>query len=309
MITLLVILSLSQSGHVTIVGKSSTKCLSFGVAKTNCRFCKNVIRRKVPATKHKCGKNWTGSSKAMEPFLTLKCLHDLKRKGLEVNALTMDDDTSTYTRKCFSYTVSQNQGDPDGIKRNLTAIVPHSYGEYGGCVQKWCRAGDANYRHSDQRIRPSSATMTEKLATLSTTNPNNNMNMMISRKAPKGSHYSESESLDIRVSAAVAQKNEGHAYILKVNDAHSLSPGQITMKRCQELDKKRKFNATQHRTVKQKRCRIELKVVFCDILDNDTNLDITCSIATRPMLRVMSGAVLYAPSFASPMILSQSIQK
>ncbi|WAR16624.1 hypothetical protein MAR_031218 [Mya arenaria] len=44
-----------------------------------------------------------------------------------------------------------------------------------------------------------------------------------------------------------------------VNDAHSLSPGHITTKRCQELDKKRQFNATQHRTVKQKRRRIELK--------------------------------------------------
>ncbi|XP_052814074.1 uncharacterized protein LOC128241142 [Mya arenaria] len=87
----------SLSGHVTIVGKSSRKCSSFGVAK-KCRFCKNAIRRKVPATKHKCGKNWTGSSKAMGAFLTLKCLQDLKRKGLEVNALTMDDDTSTYTR-------------------------------------------------------------------------------------------------------------------------------------------------------------------------------------------------------------------
>ncbi|WAR14577.1 LOW QUALITY PROTEIN: hypothetical protein MAR_004682, partial [Mya arenaria] len=82
--------------HVTIVGKSSKKCLSFGVAKK--LFCKNAIRGKVPATNHKCGKNWTGSSKAMEPFLTLKCLQDLKRKGLEVNALTMDDDTSTYAK-------------------------------------------------------------------------------------------------------------------------------------------------------------------------------------------------------------------
>ncbi|WAR06301.1 hypothetical protein MAR_021670 [Mya arenaria] len=86
-------------------------------------------------------------------------LQDLKRKGLEVNALTMDDDTSTYTRvkrcpfpslrkiKCFFYAVSQNQGDTDGIKRNFTVIVPHSFVEHGGCDQKWCHAGDANYRH------------------------------------------------------------------------------------------------------------------------------------------------------------------
>ncbi|WAR16597.1 hypothetical protein MAR_031191 [Mya arenaria] len=238
------LLSSIQRSHVRIVGKASKKCLSFGVAKKNCRSCKNAIRKKVPATKHKCRKNCTGSSKVMEPFLSLECLQHLKRKGLEVNALTMDDDTSTYARvkrclfpslrtnsdknhvvknmtnclykKYFSYAVSQNQGDPDDIKRNLTAIVPHSYGEHGDCDQKWCRAGDTNYRHSSlprgknltgQAVREdikkvrdpyTSAKMTEKLATLSTTNPNEHNNMMISRKAPKGSHYSESESLDIR---------------------------------------------------------------------------------------------------------------
>ncbi|XP_052777841.1 uncharacterized protein LOC128215166 [Mya arenaria] len=148
------------------------------------------------------------------------------------------------------------RGDPDGIKRNLTAIVPHSYGEHGGCDRKWCRAGDANNRHSslprgknltDQAIREdiekvidpyTNAKMTEKLATLSTTNSNENMNMMISRKAAKGSHYSESESLGIRVS---------------------------------ELDKKSLFNATQHRTVKQKRRRIELKE---QRIRNDTSAEV-----------------------------------
>ncbi|WAR14575.1 hypothetical protein MAR_004680, partial [Mya arenaria] len=200
------------------------------------------------------------------------CLYKVKSNNKKIG-----NETISFVKKCFSYAVSQNQGDHDGIKRNLTAIVPHSYGEHGGCDQTWCRAGDANYRHSslpcgknltDQAVREdiekvidpyTSAKMTEKLATLSTTNPNENINMMISRKAPKGSHYTESESFDIRVSAAVAQENEGYAYILKVNDAHSLSPGHITTKRCHELDKKRQFNATQHSTVKQKRRRIELK--------------------------------------------------
>ncbi|WAR10520.1 hypothetical protein MAR_035596 [Mya arenaria] len=39
-----------------------------------------------------------GLVKSNGAFLTLKCLQDLKRKGLEVNALTKDDDTSTNTR-------------------------------------------------------------------------------------------------------------------------------------------------------------------------------------------------------------------
>ena len=39
---------------------------------------------------------------------------------------------------------------------------------------------------------------------------------MVARKAPKAMHYSGSESLDYRVSAAVSQKNEGRAYLLQV---------------------------------------------------------------------------------------------
>ncbi|XP_052777842.1 uncharacterized protein LOC128215169 [Mya arenaria] len=177
----------------------------------------------------------------------------------ELDGLFKSNGAIPDTKMPSGFEKKSRRGDPDGIKRNLTAIVPHSYGEHGGCDRKWCRAGDANNRHSslprgknltDQAVREdiekvidpyTNAKMTEKLPTLSTTNSNENMNMMISRKAAKGSHYSESESLGIRVSVTVAQKTDGHAYILK------------------ELDKKRLFNATQHRTVKQKRRRIELK--------------------------------------------------
>ncbi|WAR20353.1 hypothetical protein MAR_002191 [Mya arenaria] len=63
----------------------------------------------------------------------IKMPSGFEKKSLEVKALTTDDDTSTYTRKFFSYAVSQNLSDPDGIKRNLTAIVSHNYEEHGGC--------------------------------------------------------------------------------------------------------------------------------------------------------------------------------
>ena len=58
--------------------------------------------------------------------------------------------------------------------------------------------------------------MLENLAHVQSTNGNENMNHMIARKAPKSVTYSESESLDFRVSAAVAQKNEGRQYVLQV---------------------------------------------------------------------------------------------
>ena len=58
--------------------------------------------------------------------------------------------------------------------------------------------------------------MVDKLANLESSNANENMNNIIARKAPKAVHFSGSESLDYRVSAAVAQKNEGHSYIIQV---------------------------------------------------------------------------------------------
>ena len=56
----------------------------------------------------------------------------------------------------------------------------------------------------------------EKLSQLGSSNCVENMNQQIARKAPKALHFSESESLDFRVSAAVLQKNEGHSYICEV---------------------------------------------------------------------------------------------
>ncbi|KAK3100622.1 hypothetical protein FSP39_022733 [Pinctada imbricata] len=57
----------------------------------------------------------------------------------------------------------------------------------------------------------------ESLSDLGTSNPNENLNNMISKKAPKSQHYSGSESLAYRVSAAVAQKNTGHKYLIEVS--------------------------------------------------------------------------------------------
>ena len=48
------------------------------------------------------------------------------------------------------------------------------------------------------------------LQTVQTTNPNESMNHKISRKAPTGGTWTESESLNFRVAAAVLQKNEGY---------------------------------------------------------------------------------------------------
>lgn len=52
----------------------------------------------LQAKQHACRRNWNGSSKAMEPFLTATCLQRLKDKGMDIKRLVMDGDTSTFTR-------------------------------------------------------------------------------------------------------------------------------------------------------------------------------------------------------------------
>ena len=63
---------------------------------------------------------------------------------------------------------------------------------------------------------------------------------MVATKAPKCKHYSASGSLKRRVSCAVAQKNEGHAYLCDVNQRAGVSPGEVFGKFAKSLDRKRK---------------------------------------------------------------------
>ena len=143
--------------------------------------------------------------------------------------------TINYLKKNFTYAISQNKNDVNGLKQNINAIVPHAFGKHELCRRSWCKF------YTDKDYRPPSLpfgkylddlnletaltglfsqyttdTMVTKLSHMESTNANENMNQVISRKAPKASHFSGSESLDYRVAAAVAQKNEGHAYILQV---------------------------------------------------------------------------------------------
>ena len=267
------------TGHVTMIGTQSKRCLNFGVAKKSCRICQHAKKMKVTPRKHSCRHNWSGSSKGMESYLTVKGLTDLKTKGLNVDRIVMDDDTTTFSRakksispdliKCsdknhvvknftnhlykikekhksfssktisyfkknFSYAISQNKMDTKGVRNNLLSIVPHAFGKHAQC-QSWCKTrANPNYRptslpygkylnddplEADLTVlveKYTSVQMLEKLANLSSSNANENLNYMIARKAPKSAHFSGSESLDFRVSAAVAQKNEGHSYILQV---------------------------------------------------------------------------------------------
>ena len=156
-------------------------------------------------------------------------LYKIKEKHKSLSSKTI-----SYFKKNFSYAISQNKKDTNSLLLNLQAIIPHAFGKHELC-QSWCKS------HTNKDYKPTSLpfgkylqdsaletdltmliekyttnTMVEKLANLESSNANENMNNIIARKAPKASHFSGSESLDYRVSAAVVKKNEGHSYILQV---------------------------------------------------------------------------------------------
>lgn len=52
--------------------------------------------------------------------------------------------------KCIKYVFAKNQGDPDDMRQNLEALVPHQFGDHTKCVPRFCgykRKPDETYLH------------------------------------------------------------------------------------------------------------------------------------------------------------------
>lgn len=87
-------------GYATIIGKETGRIVHFATRNGYCRTCdsaKKKIPRKTPSTDD-CRRNWTGSSKAMEPDMCKGMLKDLWEKDVQVGTIIMDNDTTTIAR-------------------------------------------------------------------------------------------------------------------------------------------------------------------------------------------------------------------
>lgn len=236
----------SLTGHATLIGESTKKCLGFSVMSKRCRICTNAKKKGAPPRKHACSCNWTASAKSMEPAMACEMLQDIMNTGKQVNTLVMDNDSTTiarvkatvdpnirkkcdsnHTRKgftgklvdmsntfkalknvkvrghverCFMYCVKQNQGKSTQLEEDLQKIVPHLYGEHDKCGV-WCRSEKSGYKPrnlpygkplTDQPLRVALEDLfkvyvgkVEELATLGSTQTNENFNHMVASKAPK----------------------------------------------------------------------------------------------------------------------------
>ena len=151
----------NKTGFGSLIGKETGKVVAFGTRNTNCRTWNIVERKGKEAKSHDCRKNWTKSSKAMEPDVEVELLRKVRKTGVGVSAIATDNDSSTikklkarvetissrhqsvtqkvigHFKKCFTYAVKQNEGKPADVKKALLNVVPHSYGEHQSCGE-WC---------------------------------------------------------------------------------------------------------------------------------------------------------------------------
>ncbi|XP_063412530.1 uncharacterized protein LOC134722744 [Mytilus trossulus] len=86
----------SLTGHATMIGEKTGKCVSQGTKSADCRKCMYVDEK--GDGQHDCRKNHSGSAKSMEPNLAVEMVQDLQCKGCTVSCIIMDDDTTTLAR-------------------------------------------------------------------------------------------------------------------------------------------------------------------------------------------------------------------
>lgn len=162
----------------------------------------------------------------------VKLLYDLRNN----KSVKISQQVIVHLTKCIKYTFSKNQGNPEGMKDNLQALIPHQFGEHDFCQPRYCgymRNGTGEkYSHrslpykaplSDPVLKQKLNSIFEPIiaksalyADLGSSQACEHANRATMLKAPKHLHYGESESLDFRVKATAANINVGRKYLSEV---------------------------------------------------------------------------------------------
>ncbi|XP_034247029.1 uncharacterized protein LOC117648577 [Thrips palmi] len=173
----------------------------------------------------------------------------------------------------FSYAITQNQWNPEGVRAALLNIECHFYGEHDGCGE-WCKYNEdpVNYKHkglpygkplSCVEFRPKLAALlgrfaanAEKIAPCASSQANENFNNIVATKNPKFKHNCSSEAFPFRLAGAVCQKNIGKQYVMSVYRKLGLSPGELTEKFRLRSDVKRLARSARQSTKEYKTRRL-----------------------------------------------------
>lgn len=147
-----------------------------------------------------------------------------------------------YLINCLNYMLCQNQDNSKGVKNGLKVVGRHPFGDHSFCNESWCShkenpsmtylslhfgkpLKDIPLQTAFMDLMKGYKKQRKKLSKLGSTQDNESFDKSVASKAPKAHFYSGSSSLNVRVAASVAQKNDGQCYLLKVNKKISLSPG------------------------------------------------------------------------------------
>ena len=81
-----------------MIGNNTGKICAYGLRLKDCRICVFYKNKGQDPPPHDCQKNWTGSSKAMEPDVGGELVKSIEKQGVNVDVIIMDDDATTMAR-------------------------------------------------------------------------------------------------------------------------------------------------------------------------------------------------------------------
>ena len=155
--------------------------------------------------------------------------------------------------KCFMYAVTQNKGNPEKLREDLKAIVPHAFGEHNKCGD-WCgyKKDPVSFEHSSlpKGQNFTGATLRSDLEKIFDTLSENAANI-----APYAS-----------TNCTVAQENVGHGYVSKFNESLGVAPRTLTKQTANTYDKKRQTETDHTYSKRYKRQHLP------DTLQDDSHL-------------------------------------
>jgi hypothetical protein len=93
----------------TMIGNETGKVVGYGVRSKHCRVCDVAKAKGLEPSSHDCQRNWSGSSKAMEPDAAVSIVQEIEQQGIDVATLIMDDDATTIARlrKAVSHDITK----------------------------------------------------------------------------------------------------------------------------------------------------------------------------------------------------------
>ncbi|XP_017888613.1 uncharacterized protein LOC108630062 [Ceratina calcarata] len=170
--------------------------------------------------------------------------------------------------------MSQNRGNVMAMAASIKNIPFHAFNVHDNCGE-WCGylRNKENYEHRTVRGGLKNGILFEELKTVfqklsdnaeafvccGSTQANESLNNIISKKAPKAVPYDCSESYDYRVASSIAQKNEGEKYLQDALLKWNLSPGSHLSKHIEQVTKSAKMRSEKAKTPAFKLHRHTLK--------------------------------------------------